>query len=172
MSMISEENKSIIRPKLYRRGVGIFLVNKNKKVFVGQRRDATQAWQLPQGGVDAGESMPTAAYRELFEETGVKKARLLYKSRKWYRYDLPEHLLGKVWKGRFCGQKQKWFLMLFTGDERKDINLQAFNYQEFQQWKWVSPENIVQYASPFKKHVYAGLQKEMIPIIDKLKIES
>jgi len=170
MVSVKNKNSSFQRPTLYRRGVGVFLVNKDKKVFLGQRRDATQAWQLPQGGVDFGESMSIAAYRELFEETGIRKADLIYKSKKWYRYDLPEHLLGKVWRGRFCGQKQKWFLMLFTGDEERDINLEAFNYQEFQKWKWVSPDSIVEYASSFKKHVYEGLQEEMIPIIDKLQI--
>ncbi len=159
-------------PTRYRRGAGVVLINKDKKIFIGQRRDLTQVWQLPQGGVDEGETFLNAAYRELFEETGIKKTELIYKCKKWHRYDFPENILGKLWEGKFCGQKQKWFLLLFTGKEDKDINLKAFRDQEFQNWKWIFLDELLEYAAPFKRHIYENLQKEMAPIIERLKIKS
>jgi putative (di)nucleoside polyphosphate hydrolase len=143
----------------YRPGVGIMLVNDEGKVFVGKRLDMTsEAWQMPQGGVDAGESPFVAAKRELKEETGTDKAEPLAESRDWYSYDLPENLIPQIWGGRFRGQKQKWFLMRFTGKDG-DINIHTEN-PEFTEWKWAEPKMLPSLIVPFKKKLYADLVRE------------
>ena len=145
----------------YRSNVGIMMVNENGYVFVGQRLDNNQnAWQMPQGGIDAGEDPETAAYRELLEETGVKKqdVRLVASSSQWLSYDLPEDLIPILWNGKFRGQKQKWFLFKFLGEDR-DINI-ATEHPEFSKWKWISKENLLKEIVPFKKSVYENVLKE------------
>ena len=145
----------------YRSNVGIMMVNEKGYVFVGQRLDNNQnAWQMPQGGIDAGEDPETAAYRELLEETGVKKqdVRLVASSSQWLSYDLPEDLIPILWNGKFRGQKQKWFLFKFLGEDG-DINI-ATEHPEFSKWKWVSKENLLKEIVPFKKSVYENVLKE------------
>ena len=145
----------------YRSNVGIMMVNEKGYVFVGQRLDNNQnAWQMPQGGIDAGEDPETAAYRELLEETGVKKqdVRLAASSSQWLSYDLPEDLIPILWNGKFRGQKQKWFLFKFLGEDR-DINI-ATEHPEFSKWKWISKENLLKEIVPFKKSVYENVLKE------------
>ena len=145
----------------YRSNVGIMMVNEKGYVFVGQRLDNNQnAWQMPQGGIDAGEDPETAAYRELLEETGVKKqdVRFVASSSQWLSYDLPEDLIPILWNGKFRGQKQKWFLFKFLGEDR-DINI-ATEHHEFSKWKWISKENLLKEIVPFKKSVYENVLKE------------
>ena len=145
----------------YRSNVGIMMVNEKGYVFVGQRLDNNQnAWQMPQGGIDAGEDPETAAYRELLEETGVKKQdiRFLASSSQWLSYDLPEDLIPILWNGKFRGQKQKWFLFKFLGEDR-DINI-ATEHPEFSKWKWISKENLLKEIVPFKKSVYENVLEE------------
>ena len=145
----------------YRSNVGIMMVNEKGYVFVGQRLDNNQnAWQMPQGGIDAGEDPETAAYRELLEETGVKKqdVRFVASSSKWLSYDLPEDLIPILWNGKFRGQKQKWFLFNFLGEDG-DINI-ATEHPEFSKWKWISKENLLKEIVPFKKSVYENVLKE------------
>ena len=145
----------------YRSNVGIMMVNEKGDVFVGQRLDNNQnAWQMPQGGIEAGEDPETAAYRELLEETGVKKqdVRFVASSSQWLSYDLPEDLIPILWNGKFRGQKQKWFLFKFLGEDR-DINI-ATEHPEFSKWKWISKENLLKEIVPFKKSVYENVLKE------------
>jgi putative (di)nucleoside polyphosphate hydrolase len=145
----------------YRSNVGIMMVNKTGYIFVGQRLDNNQdAWQMPQGGIDAGEDPETAAYRELLEETGVNQqnVRFLASSSRWLSYDLPEDLIPTLWNGKFRGQKQKWFLFKFLGKDG-DINI-ATEHPEFSKWKWISKENLLEEIVPFKKSVYENVLKE------------
>ena len=142
----------------YRSNVGIMMVNEKGYVFVGQRLDNNQnAWQMPQGGIDAGEDPETAAYRELLEETGVKKqdVRFVASSSQWLSYDLPEDLIPILWNGKYRGQKQKWFLFKFLGEDG-DINI-ATEHPEFSKWKWISKENLLKEIVPFKKSVYENV---------------
>ena len=145
----------------YRSNVGIMMVNEKGYVFVGQRLDNNQnAWQMPQGGIDAGEDPETAAYRELLEETGVKKqdVRFVASSSQWLSYELPEDLIPILWNGKYRGQKQKWFLFKFLGEDG-DINI-ATEHPEFSKWKWISKENLLKEIVPFKKSVYENVLKE------------
>ena len=145
----------------YRSNVGIMMVNEKGYVFVGQRLDNNRiAWQMPQGGIDAGEDPETAAYRELLEETGVKKqdVRFVASSSKWLSYDVPEDLIPILWNGKFRGQKQKWFLFKFLG-EYGDITI-ATEHPQFSKWKWISKENLLKEIVPFKKSVYEIVLKE------------
>ena len=142
----------------YRQGVGIMLANKEKKIFVGKRIDNRAAWQMPQGGVDQDENIVDAAKRELKEETGVSSIKIIKKSDKIYTYDLPDYLLGKIWKGRFKGQEQTWFLAQFLGED-DEINLDQKN-AEFKKWKWVNINELPDLIVPFKKELYQELVKE------------
>ena len=139
-------------PKPYRRGVGIVLLNTRGKVFVAERIDTPGAWQMPQGGIDKDELPRTAALRELQEETGTDKARILAVSRTWLRYDLPADLQKKVWKGKYRGQEQKWFLMQFTGRDA-DIDI-ATEHREFAAWKWARFEDLPKLIVGFKRDIY------------------
>jgi putative (di)nucleoside polyphosphate hydrolase len=137
------------------------MVNKTGYIFVGQRLDNNQnAWQMPQGGIEAGEDPETAAYRELLEETGVNQqnVRFLASSSRWLSYDLPEDLIPTLWNGKFRGQKQKWFLFKFLGKDG-DINI-ATDQPEFSKWKWISKKNLLKEIVPFKKSVYENVLKE------------
>lgn len=142
----------------YRPCVGVMLVNARREVFVGQRRDnAIAAWQMPQGGVEKGEAPRDAALRELGEETGVTPdlVSVLAETETWYPYDLPLELVPKLWKGRFRGQEQKWFLMRFHGQD-SDIDI-ATEHQEFSQWRWLPAEELVANIVPFKRDVYVSV---------------
>lgn len=139
----------------YRRNVGVMLANRRGEVFVGQRLDNDQAaWQMPQGGIDKGESPRDAALRELFEETGVAPALVTIEAETegWLPYELPVDLVPKIWKGRYRGQEQKWFLMRFQGAD-SDIDI-ATEHPEFSSWRWLSPDDLVAHIVPFKRKVY------------------
>ena len=139
----------------YRRNVGVMLANRRGEVFVGQRLDNDQAaWQMPQGGIDKGESPRDAALRELFEETGVDPALVTIEAETegWLPYELPVDLVPKIWKGRYRGQEQKWFLMRFQGAD-SDIDI-ATEHPEFSSWRWLAPDNLVAHIVPFKRKVY------------------
>lgn len=143
----------------YRPGVGIMLLNADNKVFVAKRIDMkAEAWQMPQGGVDEGESPEEAAMRELGEETGTHKAKIIARSKSAYKYDLPEHLVPIIWGGKYRGQKQHWFVMRFTGKD-KDINIET-EHPEFSEWKWVKGHTLPDVIVPFKRDLYAALVEE------------
>jgi putative (di)nucleoside polyphosphate hydrolase len=139
----------------YRPCVGVMLMNAEGRVFVGQRRDRdTDAWQMPQGGIDDGESPRDAALRELWEETGVTAdlAEIVAETEDWLTYDLPLSLVPNIWKGRYRGQRQKWLLLRFLGaDDRIDI---ATEHPEFSRWRWADPADLVPHIVPFKRAVY------------------
>tara|TARA_B110001450_G_C17473839_1_gene421316 strand:+ start:163 stop:639 length:477 start_codon:yes stop_codon:yes gene_type:complete len=148
-----------------RTGVGIIILNNDNKVFVAKRIDnAKNFWQMPQGGVDEGEDFLKAAYRELEEETSIKSIELIKELEGTITYELPEHLLGIIWRGKYKGQKQKWFLMRFTGEE-KEINIKTKN-PEFLEWKWVELEQITELVVDFKLHVYTELKEKVKKIIN------
>ena len=150
----------MIRINSYRVGVGIILLNEEKKVFVGKRIDIkSDAWQMPQGGIIENEKLEDAAYRELYEETGIKKAKIIFKSKKWFQYKIPIPLKKKLRKGRYLGQRQKWFVMKFYGNKKKDINLNV-SKAEFSDWKWVHLNKLVDLIVPFKKKMYQEIIKE------------
>ncbi len=137
----------------YRPCVGIMLLNNENKVFVAKRLDnPTEAWQMPQGGIDAGETPEIAALRELEEEIGTAKAHIICESDEWHTYDLPQDLIGKLWKGKYRGQTQKWFALRFEGQD-SDINIATQN-PEFSDWQWVMPQQAVTLIVPFKRQVY------------------
>lgn len=143
----------------YRPCVGIMLLNGQGQVFVGRRIDQTvEAWQMPQGGIDDGEEPRDAALRELKEEIGTDQAEILAESRDWLKYDLPANLIGKVWRGRYRGQTQKWFAMRFLGAEA-DIDIDT-EHPEFQAWRWLAMDDLLQHIVPFKYDVYARVVAE------------
>ena len=139
--------------KPYRQGVGVVLLNANGKVFVAQRNDTQEpAWQMPQGGIDTGEDPFEAALRELEEETGTAKATLIAETDGWLHYDIPPGLQAKMWKGKYRGQEQKWYLMRFTGTDA-DINLDT-EHPEFSEWMWAEFSTLPDMIVGFKKELY------------------
>ncbi|MGB5093451.1 MAG: RNA pyrophosphohydrolase [Parvibaculum sp.] len=152
----------------YRPCVGVMLINDQGLVWVGNRiqevdTGSALTWQMPQGGVDEGEAPDVAAFRELQEETGVTQAHIIGETRDWLTYDLPPHLLGIALKGKFRGQKQKWFAMRFTGTDA-DIDLMADAHQEFSEWAWVPVAELVELIVPFKRSVYEQIVAELGPL--------
>ena len=142
----------------YRPGVGVMLFNDKGLVFVGQRLDSRlDAWQMPQGGIDDGEDPLPAAFRELEEETGIAPhlAELTAETPDWHYYDLPEELIGKLWKGRYAGQRQKWYAMRFLGADG-DVMI-ATKHPEFSAWRWADAGELVELAVPFKRELYADV---------------
>jgi putative (di)nucleoside polyphosphate hydrolase len=143
-----------------RKGVGIVVLNSNNKVFVGKRRDNPfDKWQMPQGGVDPNESLLDAMKRELIEETSIKNIKILKELDQWLEYELPENLVGKIWKGKYRGQKQKWFVVKFLGHD-SEININTKN-PEFIDWQWVDIESLPDLIVLFKKHVYEQITMEL-----------
>ena len=141
-------------------GVGIILLNHENKVFVGKRIDnPVNFWQLPQGGVDKNENLMCAANRELKEETSVKSTKLIKEIDNLLTYELPKNLLGKIWKGKYRGQKQKWFIMRFVGNE-EEINVRTKN-AEFKEWKWIDVNQLLNVVVSFKLDVYKSIVKEL-----------
>ena len=146
-------------------GVGVVLLNKENKVFVAKRIDNPKNfWQMPQGGVDSDEKFLTAAFRELYEETSIKNVKLIQEIEGTYTYELPKNLLGIIWKGKYRGQKQKWFLMKYLGND-SEINLNT-NNPEFLEWKWVDIDQITEIVVDFKLHVYKELKEKIKNIIN------
>jgi len=148
-----------------RSGVGIIVLNKKNQVFVAKRIDNPKNfWQMPQGGVDEGEDFLKAAYRELEEETSIKNVKLMRELEGTTTYELPDQLLGIIWKGKYRGQKQKWFLMRFTGDNNEiDIKTRK---PEFLDWKWIELEEITKVVVDFKLHVYKEIKEKVKKIIN------
>ena len=139
-----------------RNGVGVIVLNNENKVFVGKRKDnPVDRWQMPQGGVDIGESYLSAMKRELYEETSIKSIEILKEINGFFEYELPKNLVGIIWKGKFRGQKQKWFITRFIGNEN-EINLQTKN-PEFIEWKWIIPDDLPKTIVDFKKKMYVEL---------------
>ena len=141
-------------------GVGAIVLNSENKIFVGKRADnPIDKWQMPQGGVDKNESFLTAMKRELGEETSIKNIKILKELDGWFEYELPQNLLGIIWKGKYRGQKQKWFITKFTGQE-SEINLET-EHPEFIEWKWIRIEELPEVIVDFKKNVYKKLLIEL-----------
>jgi putative (di)nucleoside polyphosphate hydrolase len=151
----------------YRPCVGVMLVNGEGRVFVGRRLDTPNAWQMPQGGIDPGETPREAALRELGEEIGTANAEIVAETQGWLRYDLPPELVGKVWKGKYRGQEQKWVMARFTGADR-DIDL-ATEHPEFDAWQWVEPDDLVGLIVPFKRPIYEAVVAEFLPEITAIR---
>lgn len=147
----------------YRPCVGLMLLNADNRIFVGRRIDTAASWQMPQGGIDPGETPEEAAIRELHEEVGTSRAEIIAKSTQWRRYDLPSTLRGRVWRGRYRGQAQKWFLLRFTGTDA-DIDL-ARHHPEFDAWRWVDVDDLVELIVAFKRDVYKDVVEEFGSLI-------
>jgi putative (di)nucleoside polyphosphate hydrolase len=153
---------------LYRPAVGVMLLNAEDKVFVGQRLDSTlEAWQMPQGGTDPGEDPQDAALRELEEETGIRRnlVEIIARASRLLDYDLPADLIGKLWKGRYRGQRQTWYLARFLGRD-EDVNLTAHE-PEFRSWRWVEPRELPQLIVPFKRELYEAVLEEFADYLPK-----
>lgn len=145
----------------YRPCVGVMLVNTEGHVFVGQRIDSdAAAWQMPQGGIDPGESPQDAALRELWEETGIRNClvEIAAETEGWLPYDLPHDLVPRIWKGRYRGQEQKWFLIRFNGADA-DVNI-VTDHPEFSEWRWLAPDQLVDNIVPFKRDVYISVLEQ------------
>ena len=148
-----------------RNGVGVIVLNNENKVFVGKRKDnPVDRWQMPQGGVDIGESYLSAMKRELYEETSINSIEILKEIDGFFEYELPKNLVGIIWKGKFRGQKQKWFITRFIGNEN-EINLQTKN-PEFIEWKWIIPDELPKTIVDFKKKMYDELLEILKDFID------
>ncbi len=153
----------------YRRGVGMMILNENKQVFVGKRIDTrVDIWQMPQGGIDEDETIKEAALRELKEETNITSVQIISVSRRWFYYDVPEFLIGKLWNGKYRGQKQKWVLFKFTGKE-DEININTAD-AEFEEWKWVDINSLPNLVIDFKKRLYISIVDEFKMQVSDLKV--
>ena len=149
----------------FRIGVGIIVLNNKNQVFVGKRKDNPgNNWQMPQGGINKGEDFISAMKRELMEETSIKNIKILKELEHLYQYDLPKNLVGIIWKGKFRGQKQKWFITRFLGEDT-EINLKT-KHPEFIEWKWIEPEKLPEVIVYFKKEIYLSLVKEIKLLIE------
>ena len=151
--------------KPYRKCVGMMILNNSKEILVGKRIDHPSGfWQMPQGGIDRGENFYEAALRELKEETSIVSVELIKEIEKKFTYILPDRLIGIIWKGKFKGQKQKWFVVKFVGNE-SEINIKT-KYPEFLDWKWIDLENLTEIAVNFKLEVYKQLKSELKKILN------
>lgn len=166
--MTNLENEEYISKLPYRPSVGMMILNNKLEVFVGRRIDSkTEAWQMPQGGIDQGEVPNESVLREMEEEIGTNKAEIIAETKQWYNYDLPFYLISKLWNGKYRGQRQKWFLLKFLGED-KDINIKS-DHPEFIAWKWVKIEELPQIIVPFKKNLYISVMEEFRDVIINLK---
>ncbi len=148
----------------YRKGVGMMIINQRGEIFIGKRIDTkTQGWQMPQGGINIGETPSRAAFREMEEELGTNKGRIIAESKYWYSYDLPDFLVPKLWDGNYKGQMQKWYLIRFTGSE-KDINIHTPE-PEFNNWRWINVEELPKMVIHFKRKLYDSVLEEFKPLI-------
>ena len=156
----------------YRRCVGAVLFNRDGLVWVGKRipksgDNFTDAWQMPQGGIDDGEDSQISVFRELHEETGIDAAEIIAETSGWLTYELPEHLRGISWGGKYRGQKQKWYALRYLGEDQ-DFDLNAFDTPEFSSWRWVRLEEVLELIVPFKHDVYKQLVSEFRDLPEKV----
>lgn len=160
------------KPTAYRPCVGLLIMNRAGKIWIGRRAAAHDDaegndmwWQMPQGGIDEGEDPAAAALRELYEETGIRSAEIIAETESWHYYDLPAHLIGRAWGGRYRGQKQKWFAVRFLGDE-VEINISPTDHPiEFDRWRWSEPAELIGAIVPFKRDVYRAVLEEFESVI-------
>ncbi|GAB3438266.1 RNA pyrophosphohydrolase [Insolitispirillum peregrinum] len=151
----------------YRPCAGLMVMNRQGEIFVARRIDTDlDAWQMPQGGIDEGEAPRAAALREMKEEIGTDNAEIIAETADWLAYDLPDHLIGKVWKGKYRGQKQKWFLVRFLGED-SEINI-ATEHPEFDAWRWMSLADVPRHIVPFKRDIYQAVCDEFAPLVTPL----
>jgi len=157
------------RKKLpYRPGVGMMIINHEGKVFLGKRIDTKiSAWQMPQGGIDMGETPSKAALREMKEELGCDKGYIIAESKLWYSYDIPKFLISRLWDGNYRGQRQKWFLIRYTGTD-EEINLHT-SHPEFNEWRWADIDELHEIIIPFKKRLYQAIIDEFQTFLPKKK---
>jgi putative (di)nucleoside polyphosphate hydrolase len=169
---MTQTDKMVLTPThddiYYRPGVGITLFNKQGLVFVGERLDNLGAWQLPQGGIDEGEDMELAVFREMEEEIGTRNAKILGMIEEWIYYDIPPATARKLWDNKYRGQRQKWIALEFLGDD-SDIKLDAFSHPEFGRWQWVPLHELLTYAVPFKRDVYQRVMESFACYADHCK---
>ena len=151
--------KSSVEARPYRRGVGVMLLNRDGLVWVGRRVNTPDAWQMPQGGIDDGETPRDAAMRELTEETAARSVDVIAQAKRWLRYDLPPRLADRSWNGRYRGQEQLWFACRFTGSEQ-ELDPQAVSHPEFSAWRWASIEDLTSLIVPFKRPLYSAVVAE------------
>jgi putative (di)nucleoside polyphosphate hydrolase len=164
---VKTPKKSDISRLPYRKGVGLMIFNDKGEILVARRIDmVSEAWQMPQGGIDGNETPEQAARREMKEEIGTDKAEIVDQTPKWLTYDLPEDLVPKIWHGRFRGQKQKWFLARFTGRD-DDVRIDT-EHPEFLDWRWAPLHSLPRLIVPFKKKLYADLVAEFGPRVRRL----
>ena len=150
----------------YRPGVGLLIFNQKRDIFIGERIDRPGAWQMPQGGIDdIDASFEEAVFRELLEETGIQNAKIIKVTDDWLYYDLPDHLVPKIWNGQYRGQKQKWVALDFTGKD-EEINLHTCRYPEFGRWKWIGADKVLDLIVPFKRHTYEAVFDEFRDLIN------
>lgn len=154
----------------FRPGVGMMIINKKNQVFVGKRINnklnsylKKKSWQMPQGGIDLGETPSSAALREMEEEIGTKKATIIAESKIWYSYRIPKTMIPKLWEGKYCGQKQKWFLIKYDGKD-EEINIDT-EIPEFCDWKWIDMKDLYKNIIPFKLKLYKAVIREFFPLI-------
>ena len=159
----------------YRACVGIMLLNREGLVWIGRRRDIPGEpegpgawWQMPQGGIDENEDPAKAALRELYEETGVRSAQIIAENPGWYTYDLPQDLRPRAWGGRYCGQKQKWFAMRFTGQDDEVVLEKPGHKPEFDAWRWAPIDELLGLIVPFKREVYREVVRDFAPLAKPL----
>ena len=159
-------NKRAIGSNLpFRPGVGMMIIDKSNRIFVARRIDAkSSGWQMPQGGIDLGETPSAAALREMLEEIGSSQGHIIAESKSWYSYKLPEPLIPKLWNGKYCGQRQKWFLIRFTGSDQ-NINISTAN-PEFSDWRWIAPDQLLKIVIPFKSKLYEKVLEEFKDVMD------
>jgi putative (di)nucleoside polyphosphate hydrolase len=150
----------------FRPGVGMMIIDRENRIFVGKRIDSkANGWQMPQGGIDLGETPSSAALREMKEEIGCNAGYIIAESKNWYSYRVPNYLVPKLWDGQYCGQRQKWFLIRFTGTDN-DININT-QHPEFQQWKWVNFDELLLDVISFKLKLYKQVVKEFWPLLSR-----
>ncbi|MDI9313805.1 MAG: RNA pyrophosphohydrolase [Hydrotalea sp.] len=153
----------------YRLGVGIMLFNRDGLIFAGERKNVAKAWQMPQGGIDDGETPDAAMRRELHEETGIAapQVKIISQSKDWLVYDLPPAVRQELWNGKYAGQKQRWYLCQFIGEDSQ-VNLQAHNPPEFLTWRWCRPDELLRSIVDFKQQLYQNLLTEFLPQIKNI----
>ncbi len=162
--MENKKKKTPIRVLPYRPGVGMMILNDRNQIFLGKRVEAKlQAWQMPQGGIDMGETPSKAALREMLEEIGSDNGTIIAESKNWYRYDIPKFLIPKLWGGSYKGQSQKWFLIKFLGTDA-DININT-SHPEFVDWRWAELDELHDIIIPFKRKLYNAVIDEFRPLI-------